>query len=478
MLWVDAICINQDDLAERGHQVQLMRKIYSNAMQVVIGLRGSEGTSSYLGSMERNNFNLDNKREARFLKALEASWFERVWVIQEVVFAKRAFVLSEFAQFDWDELINYAFRLYERPWLTSSQRLRCNAILSIQHLRYLIQNKAPENVYGQFQERTSEYSEFRFVSQPLQDAGCELILECSRFLEMIPFETTAKITHPPQGLLDLLELFRPCLATDGRDKIYALLGLASAFETDDFASAIEPDYGRDSESIFADFARHVLSQSKSLRILQNVDWQKQRATSLPSWVPDWSSPLKRQPLGWLCGPQYSLRTQATVVLDFLDDNLLSIGAVHIDKIEAIGDVFIDTPDVRVWTSWISLGLKYRTTPPELFAWGAFKVPQVPHNYQEAYWGSYPRTTIPEHCVVICSGRRYIVTEQHRAGLCPVGAEVGDGIVLIPGTKFPFVVRKDESDNMFYIVGECYLDGVSLNSLMEENQHDSRVYCFK
>lgn len=32
IIWIDAICINQDNAEERGHQVQLMRKIYSNAV--------------------------------------------------------------------------------------------------------------------------------------------------------------------------------------------------------------------------------------------------------------------------------------------------------------------------------------------------------------------------------------------------------------------------------------------------------------
>ncbi|KAF2168766.1 hypothetical protein M409DRAFT_20783 [Zasmidium cellare ATCC 36951] len=38
MLWVDFICINQADLDERGHQVQLMRRIYEQATYVVAWL--------------------------------------------------------------------------------------------------------------------------------------------------------------------------------------------------------------------------------------------------------------------------------------------------------------------------------------------------------------------------------------------------------------------------------------------------------
>lgn len=38
ILWVDAICINQKDFNERGHQVGIMRDIYSKAPQVLIWL--------------------------------------------------------------------------------------------------------------------------------------------------------------------------------------------------------------------------------------------------------------------------------------------------------------------------------------------------------------------------------------------------------------------------------------------------------
>lgn len=37
-LWVDAICINQNDIAERGQQVQLMNRIYPSAARVLVWL--------------------------------------------------------------------------------------------------------------------------------------------------------------------------------------------------------------------------------------------------------------------------------------------------------------------------------------------------------------------------------------------------------------------------------------------------------
>lgn len=45
-IWVDAICINQHDVSERNHQIQLMRSIYTSAARVNVWLGESfEGTN-------------------------------------------------------------------------------------------------------------------------------------------------------------------------------------------------------------------------------------------------------------------------------------------------------------------------------------------------------------------------------------------------------------------------------------------------
>jgi hypothetical protein len=38
MIWVDALCINQEDVEERGQQVQIMATMYASASQVIVWL--------------------------------------------------------------------------------------------------------------------------------------------------------------------------------------------------------------------------------------------------------------------------------------------------------------------------------------------------------------------------------------------------------------------------------------------------------
>jgi hypothetical protein len=124
-LWVDAICINQEDPEEKGHQVSYMRDVYKGAEEVLIWLGPGNGdTDSLLESISwidakatetQSGGNAEDwatlcrrsltqrprglvldggSREAQALAELLARpWFTRIWVLQEVANAKTARIL-------------------------------------------------------------------------------------------------------------------------------------------------------------------------------------------------------------------------------------------------------------------------------------------------------------------------------------------------------------------------------------------------
>lgn len=86
IVWIDAICINQADLKERGEQVQLMAKIYSHAACVVVWL-GQASTHSDImletirraasdGTFPRCHASV----WAGIEEVLGRPWFRRIWV--------------------------------------------------------------------------------------------------------------------------------------------------------------------------------------------------------------------------------------------------------------------------------------------------------------------------------------------------------------------------------------------------------------
>ncbi|KAK3504442.1 heterokaryon incompatibility protein-domain-containing protein [Neurospora crassa] len=125
LLWIDAICIDQDNHKEKGHQVGQMRQIYENAEQVLIWLGSSScEIDSLLDWVRRWDLETRQRPEAHIAKGwidswirltnletafdrgwisaswrnalqdiLARSWFRRVWILQEVASAKRATIL-------------------------------------------------------------------------------------------------------------------------------------------------------------------------------------------------------------------------------------------------------------------------------------------------------------------------------------------------------------------------------------------------
>ena len=131
-LWIDALCIDQRDVRERNHQVQIMGKIYERAAKVVVWLgaveRGDVYLQAMLGAMQlalsdRRQFSRlfdyvcsvialtgprDSSPSSPHACALDAlqrlvtcPWFVRLWVVQELALAKNAIVQVGTYCFHW-----------------------------------------------------------------------------------------------------------------------------------------------------------------------------------------------------------------------------------------------------------------------------------------------------------------------------------------------------------------------------------------
>ncbi|KAJ4419069.1 hypothetical protein N0V82_005192 [Gnomoniopsis sp. IMI 355080] len=110
-LWVDAICLNQNDDDEKAQQVPLMGEIYTMAKKVLIWL-GNDDTDSRGASafvlLRRLNLHYktpDESEQHALTQLFERSWFTRRWVIQEVALARRRVLCWGQASIDLDWLM-------------------------------------------------------------------------------------------------------------------------------------------------------------------------------------------------------------------------------------------------------------------------------------------------------------------------------------------------------------------------------------
>ncbi len=86
-IWIDQICINQEDPDERNQQVSLMAAIYSRCESVILWL-GSIQPKPDTPILFNTKQDIDS---LSFL--LKQSYFTRVWIVQEVLLAKHIDVL-------------------------------------------------------------------------------------------------------------------------------------------------------------------------------------------------------------------------------------------------------------------------------------------------------------------------------------------------------------------------------------------------
>jgi hypothetical protein len=89
ILWVDAVCINQADEAEKEHQIPLMAEIYAKASRVLVwlGEAGEDGDEAlkaihHTGKNAKDLSHAESNRH-RILKLLQRPWFQRIWVREQ-----------------------------------------------------------------------------------------------------------------------------------------------------------------------------------------------------------------------------------------------------------------------------------------------------------------------------------------------------------------------------------------------------------
>lgn len=189
-IWIDAVCINQENKDERGHQVQLMPNIYMGAKKVLIYIGEPTSEEEKFFSMIRPKILTEHgpKGIGHVIRELltqhnqgcigpaihlllRRRYFSRVWILQEIDFAREQQVLCG---------------EYEVPWK--------------------LFRRIPKFIHE------IEKNGNRSTSLPKA-----LTLERRKYRE-------------PSHFVDLLDLARNTEATNQRDKVFAVFGMLNCAE--------------------------------------------------------------------------------------------------------------------------------------------------------------------------------------------------------------------------------------------------------
>lgn len=217
-IWADSICIDQGDPEEKAAQVLLMAEVYQKARTVNIWLGLSSENSAvgieilaFLASDA--DFQVDqpwNRGPPELSLAglndiLQRPYFQRIWVVQEVVVAKHLRMIAGRQSFEW-------FTAATNSFLT---RLK-----------------------------------FAEISPGWEQAGLTAV-NMTPLIEIVELSNIkANAFQPKVGSLDIIHNMRHRKATDRRDMIFALIGLAQD------KPQFKVDYTLTTEEIYQRLLKH------------------------------------------------------------------------------------------------------------------------------------------------------------------------------------------------------------------------------
>ena len=318
-LWADAICINQSDPDEKSSQIPHMSDIYRNSLCVLVWLgresKDSALAMSFISELHSTikdvapplanpiaDLNPGERRAWRaFLHLLERPWFRRVWVIQEVAVASKAVIHCGSSFLFWDTLVEVCQNTFKSAAPMKLPSLGLGAVLLLGHIRL----------------NTIE--------------GTKL------------------------GLLQTLLVTRSFRASDPRDKIYAICGLAE--DSGSQHLNIQANYRLSPEDVFTTFAMTILQKKRNLDLLSVPrSSHDSKLKQLPSWTPDWTTTSNA-----------SCRRLVDVDVDFFPDfkatggseyipifsrngTLVALSGEIVDEITVLGPLvidFLDSPDSAI-----------------------------------------------------------------------------------------------------------------------------------
>lgn len=229
-IWIDALCINQADDTERGHQVEMMGSVYKQAKPVLIWLgtpdvrelrdEHLDVVASYPETIPVPAFRFLAEAEANIDAYLtpEQSLGQRI--VTSLGFREstkpRPSELFELDSHSWSQLeLICSLPYWNRMWITQEVCLSRELKVS----------------YGRDMFAWNDFKSFRykFIYADIKDNQTVNILKKLR--ETQPFKldaTRSRLSHQPGiSLKEALELTLKCSCQDRRDKVYGILGLVA-----------------------------------------------------------------------------------------------------------------------------------------------------------------------------------------------------------------------------------------------------------
>jgi hypothetical protein len=454
VIWVDAVCINQKDVSEVSHQVSRMGTVFSKAEIVRVWL----GRQSHHNAGINDAFKIAHPdypdRTGSTSRAREISdmfnrrWFQRRWVVQEVMLSKHAMVHYSHETVPWETLIRVANQLG----------------------------------YG--------YNvKYEVVARPAKAAA-------RVFASLENISNSSRDSGKLSDIISLLVNHRELRTSDPRDFVYSFWGLAN-----DINGIWSPDYSKTPVEVFVDIVRHSILTYKSLDIICHhwAPWQSRLPSWIPQFFPAWDRVARRgmgvrvaKAFAGMAGKTtYNASASLPVDADVLSE-LKDSGIIYILRSKAHNIACITCLEsLDVWeyyeyteTEW-PRGNQIHTKVPEehflrLIIGGRTPANEVP---SEQYltteirkitcklttcnWLAFHNEANVLRTLECMSHRHLALTSNGLISLVPLETKTDDLVYILPGCSVPVIPR--QSGEHFKVIGEAYVQGIMEGELCQDRE---------
>ncbi|KAI8724185.1 HET domain-containing protein [Fusarium sp. LHS14.1] len=291
-IWIDALCINQQDIVERGEQVSLMGAVYSQCTRCLVWL-GPDTDNTARTAFDTVGKVCHAAREAdreskdpmvEMLSMLSSRSFTRS--VFNASFEQRLRGERGEPSFKLKDIQDDLFTLLRRPWF---QR------------KWVFQEVvlAPESIvyYGTETRLLSTileagHSLYRHRAWSHTPEEILMVRDLHLLWSYFSPETNDELPVDSRTLLALLAFLRTKSSTDPKDAVFSVLGLVkrNVQTNDSFQALLKVDYKRPVGDILASATKYAIVETQTLDVLrfvlprlnENVD-----TSQIPSWVPRW-----------------------------------------------------------------------------------------------------------------------------------------------------------------------------------------------
>lgn len=495
-VWIDYLCINQQDLEEKSAQVKLMGQVYELSSLTLVFL-GPEAPTTKLaldfwsiltdvfcrkGSpqddhdlvisiemlFEMTNTNPGSSEWTALYEMLTRPWFGRLWVMQEAVLPQYLMFIWGSHSLPWAALADFVgwdHRSNLSAIMGRSKRL-WTSISSLKKIKHLRNNRGGRH-HG---------------------------WRCGLSYGLYQCDATTSF--------------------DPRDRIYGLLGMLHGPGSD---VGILPDYGpgNTAAKVFMEATALWTAQNDSFDLLYaaGVGWPERTTPGIPSWVPDYTHPLQQYP-GAHCRAGKAEIASDLDALRFEGD-VLHVQAVTVDRITSAmpydsrpeREQFVAIDEDPYVASFLEQAVNFATQVhpvPWTEAIAEDFVRTITHNsvVNSAVDGGSPAPSDyidvfvqldaakqldvsgllhgkPRQIPTALQRQQFLTTvagymedhticttEEKMFCLAPALVRVGDSIVVCPGSRTPFLWRSVENQGMglgkdaYKMVGSCYVHSIN------------------